>query len=862
MASPFSIFRKNQKVAMAALTIMCMIAFSIGGVMSYSDMFGGGSGVNDVARTRYRTYTRDDLDRMVRSRQLATNFISYARLMAARDPSLNLGPDFPLRVLSSQPRFAAPFGSLDPESVIRDRVLADQAKRMGLVVSDQAVLDYINSAVREFVDIFRQFNPSLSGQLTDADYANILNDLATGRNDRVEFWQVVEAIRSEMLVGRLYEMYGSGFQITPAQRWEYFLKLNRKVKAEVLPIKAEEMVAQVANPSESELHEFFDKHKNQEARPGSPIPGFKVPAKAAVEYFAADYERFYAQAEATITQQDIEKDYEQNKETQYRWQSFGHGSDSDDLPLDEKPKTETPKDEAPKKDAPDKSEEPAKPDAKKPEDKDSPDKSKVESKPEDKKPDATEPKKPADDSDSKKSSRLHRMLPALALAGSKAWISGIHELSLFSTLFSGDEDEAKKAAEPKEGDNKAKAPAEKNPGDAKSPEKEPAATNDDNSKKPATSEPAKTTSGTVFPGNLLQSAEPSSGKVPVSPPPIITEEDLLPLSIKDGPNPPHSPLWKVEKDIRKKLTEQRVTERIKKAFEDIREQLDTYFVDRTSWEADVKTQPNLKEPKPVDFGALAKKHELTLHKTEPISALQFSKMPDLGEAMMGRDRLVAVVFGGLGLYQARESQDIKGNRYLVWKFKDEKSYVPTLDDSAIRDEVVRTWKMMKGRDLARTEAEKLAKQANTAKQSLTDLFGNQPGKKVSETNEFSWMTTGTAGGMQFNRSMQPTLSEVEGVDEPGNGFMQEISKLEVGDAGVALNQPETIAYVIRVTRVDPDLSILHDRFMQTGIGAYQAEAEQARRQQQAAWVHHILQEAGFEFLGRLAGDNDGRDADM
>jgi len=853
MASPFSIFRKNQKAAMAALTIMCMLSFSIVGVISYSDMFGRAYKPNDIARTRYKTYTNEDLDRLTRSRRIATNFIHYARLLAARDP--NLPADFPLRFLNS-PRFAEPFGSLSPQAVITSRVLADQAKRMGLVISDQAVLDYINSAVREFVDIFRQFNPALTGQLTDADYANILKDLGTGRREKVEFWQVVEAIRSEMLAGRLSEMYGSSFQLTPVQRWEFFLRLNRKVKAEVLPIKAEDMVGQVPNPSESELQEFFNKYKNQEASPGSPEPGFKVPAKAATQYFAADYEKFYEQAEASITQQDIEKEYEQNKETQYRWQSLGRGADPDDLPVEEKPKTEAPQGETPKKDGTEKTAEPAKPEAKKSDEKKSADQ------PEEKKSDAAEPKKPAEDSDSKKSGSLRRLLPILALAGSDVWTSGLHELFLFSALLSGDEDEAKKAADKKGADKQTKASAEESADEDKAAEKKPAATGDDKTKTPDGKEPATTKPATVFPGTLLQSAEPSAGKVPVSPPPIIEEKDLLPLSIKDGPDPIYSPLWKVEKDIRKKLAEQRVTERVKKAFEDIREQLETYFVEWTTWEADRKNQPNLKEPTPVDYESLAKKYELSLHTTKLISALQFSKMPDLGEATMGRDRLVAIVFGGLRLYQAREAQDIKGNRYLAWKIKDEKAYVPTLDDSSIRNEVVRTWKLMKGRDLAVKEAESLAKQANTAKQSLADLFGNQPGKKVTETNEFSWMTTGTAGGMDFNRGMQPTLSEVEGVDEPGEAFMQKVSKLDVGDVDVALNQPQTTAYVVRITRVDPELPILHDRFVQTGLGAYEAVAQQEISQQQQAWVRHMLKEVDFEFLGRLANDSEGRDEDM
>jgi hypothetical protein len=847
MASPFSIFRKNQKAAMAALTIMLMVAFSIGGVLSYSEMFGPAGQSDAVARTRYKTYHAADLDRMMQSRRLATNFIELARSRAAKLPG-NLSPS------ALDPRFARPFGSFAPGEVMRARVLADQAKRMGLVISDKAVMDYIATAVLEFVNLIRQFNPSATGELTGEDYAVILKELAGGKDDSrpIPESRVIDAIRTELLVGKLHEMFSRNVQLTPAQRWEFFLRLNRKVKAEVLPIKAEDMIGQVENPSESELKTFFEKHNEREAVPGSPEPGFKVPAKAALQYFVADYEKFYEVAEVSVTKEDIEKEYEKNKDTEYRWQNLGGNSDLDDLPIDDKPKAETekpktdapktdapktdpPKTETPKTDAPPKGEEPAKPEAKKPDEKKPEDKPAEPKKPESDKSSDAEPKKPADNPDSKKSGSLLRALPALALTGSDAWTRGIHGLPLFSAILSDDPAEEKKP-----GNEPAKDPAEKKPADdEKAPEKKPTAEGDDKAKPEGATDPAAPASGVA------------GVKFPASPPLPISEENLLPLTIKEGPSPKYSPLWKVEKDIRKKLAEQRVSDKIKKAFEQIREQMDAYLVAYTNWEFSKKN-----EPKPLDYQGMAKTYGLTLHETPLVTALQVSKMPDLGGAMVAREPLVAVLFSGLRVYQARTAQDTKGNQYLVWKTKDEKSYVPKLDDKAIRDEVVHAWKMIKARTLAEKKAEELAKQAETAKQSLADLFGKKPDMKVTETNEFSWMTTGTAGGFDFNRNMQPTMSEVQGVDEPGEAFMKKVSEMNVGDVGVALNQPETIAYVIRVTRVDPDQVILHTRFISQNFSAYQAVAGQEIFQQRQAWSNHMLKEVDFQPLGRLDASNE------
>ncbi len=43
----------------------------------------------------------------------------------------------------------------------------------------------------------------------------------------------------------------------------------------------------------------------------------------------------------------------------------------------------------------------------------------------------------------------------------------------------------------------------------------------------------------------------------------------------------------------------------------------------------------------------------------------------------------------------------------------------------------------------------------------------------------------------------PRISEVEGVNMPGQAFMREVFALKKGETGAAMNQPQTVAYVIR-----------------------------------------------------------------
>ena len=112
----------------------------------------------------------------------------------------------------------------------------------------------------------------------------------------------------------------------------------------------------------------------------------------------------------------------------------------------------------------------------------------------------------------------------------------------------------------------------------------------------------------------------------------------------------------------------------------------------------------------------------------------------------------------------------------------------------VRDEVVGVWRHRQALKLAQKEAEAIAEKARKRKAPLKDQFGN----KVKLTNQFSWMTS-------FDQNIgmaQPFImdSQIEGVDQAGEDFKETVFSLdfEKGEVGVALNQPKTAAYVIRI----------------------------------------------------------------
>jgi hypothetical protein len=160
---------------------------------------------------------------------------------------------------------------------------------------------------------------------------------------------------------------------------------------------------------------------------------------------------------------------------------------------------------------------------------------------------------------------------------------------------------------------------------------------------------------------------------------------------------------------------------------------------------------------------------------------------------------------------ARIRGELRNRYFLFWKIAQQEAYAPELD--SIRDEVVDAWKMR----AAVAEAEKAAGEmvGKLGKDVvLQDVVQESlgPDAEVIETNEFSWMSTGlSAAGMG-----QPGLSNIEGVEGGDNDFMKSVFALQVGEAGFAVNQPETMVYVVRIISDAPGDEELRQRFLESG----------------------------------------------
>jgi hypothetical protein len=258
MASPFSYFRKHMKAMLALLTVLVMGGFIILPiVMKNMDGGGGGNRANKVvvSTNKYGNLKESDIGFLQSDRAAMQTFL---RQVASR-----VTPDPRYAGMTAAGMFMRSIGSPDEENVVNTWLLARHGEDLGLVVTDQAIEAFLQELVE--------------GKLDGEEITAILDGLEMSADN------LYRLLRHELLAyqtGRLFQasMHGT----TPAERWGYYKRLNRKVSIEAIEFPVEQFVSKVPAADLRELEELFDEHKTKEPNPSSPEPGFRIPAKIAI----------------------------------------------------------------------------------------------------------------------------------------------------------------------------------------------------------------------------------------------------------------------------------------------------------------------------------------------------------------------------------------------------------------------------------------------------------------------------------------------------------------------------------------------------------------------------------------------------
>jgi hypothetical protein len=332
-------------------------------------------------------------------------------------------------------------------------------------------------------------------------------------------------------------------------------------------------------------------------------------------------------------------------------------------------------------------------------------------------------------------------------------------------------------------------------------------------------------------------AEPAGEAMP--------EDAVAAESGQDDQPVAYKPLEEVADEIRRNLARAPAQEAMNEALKAARSEIENYFKERIKWQALSAEDPELVKPVPVDTEALADRLGLVAGETPLVDELEIEDY-ELGKAyqfsfaqgQMARLSFAQIAFNaGLPLYKTDQIKSFEVDvEFLYWKVDEKEPFVPELAE--IRDEVIEFWKQRQAFSIAVEEAERLA-EAAAGDKPLSESLDEQQARDVIETGEFSWLSR---GAMPVGYGA-PTLSDVPGIQAPGEQFMQSVFSLDVGQTGVAVNAPETVVYVVRVVGESPDEEQRRQQFITSGMTFDTFYVAMAERQQfLEQWFEGLEQE--------------------
>jgi hypothetical protein len=660
----------------------------------------------------------------------------------------------------------------DEKAVVDSLLMAREAEANGIVVSD--------AVINEFLAIWT------GDRVPQADIRGVIDQLRERAG--VTEQDIFSGLRTLLLGERMQALAlrGTGFaSAPPGWRWDAFRRLEQSATVEVVPVIVETLGGEVAEPTTAALEAVYEKYKDDLPRAASDTPGFREPARIRYDALVATPDVFVAEAEKAVTDEQIAKFYEENKDAMYK-----QVAKPDEAAAKEAEPDKSGVNAAEQKDG-EKATQKATPSA-------------AESTPEAKPADKTEgPPASAPEAGTPAAPAPAAPAPAepepTTPAGDPKAANGARAGAIRAVAFrqpgeavaEAAKEPAKEAAAVADGAPAAPPPATaENPSaDAatgQAPAKPAADADKPDAEKPAAGEPAK-------------DKEPvtKDGDKPAATPETKPEE-----------KPAYEPLDKVRDDIRKRLAREAADKKLGEIFDKVAGRIATYA-------DDVELALGVGEPVPPapSVEKLAAEHGLEAVRSDFVDASDAIAAGGVGTSFqlsfsqpMGVRQVqwADMLFSpDAARWRPVATRDFAGNRYLSWKTEDRPEFTPAFAD--VRDDVEQVWRLMEARPLAKQRAEKLATAA--AGKELTAAIAGQEGMEVTKVGPFTWLTRGTA---PFGSA--PMISQPAGVQMAGGEFMEAVFGLEPGGTAMAFNEPKTICYCIRLVAYEPEEAILQERF--------------------------------------------------
>jgi hypothetical protein len=836
MASPFTVFRKNQKVLLAITGILAMIAFVFLGTCTQSPTQVQARDNPAVVTWKFGEITEYEMENRVGMRRILNQFIAQAASLAGQPNAQAIFPE-------------------SEELIVRSMVLARRGRELGLVISDDMVNQFLQQVT------FNRVRP--------ADLERIVASYRLPGGQRVSSQQIFDALREELLSIRVVLLFLNGLGVadetylrpldTPAERWDYFRRLERQATVQVLPVPVAEFTEEVGKPSEEELQALFEKYKQEFPSPESPEPGFRQPYRAKFQYFRADVDELTTAEMKNISDEAVREYYEKNKDKEFRKLNLSPLDNVDEM---FKPGKEAEKGESKDGDATDSKESDGKKAGGKADDKKIDDKKIDDTKTDDKTSvsEKTDDKNASKESDEPKSQPTPQSTEKKPDDSKKS--SQVRPSSPFRFVNFQDEKENAKKTEPEAAKTDSQVNKEKTQPEVDAAKNEPA--------KDAGKGDAKTPDEKAEPDVPAKAGDQSTAK-----------DDAAKTPSKDGgaakksaesksatPEPvEYRPLDQVQEEIRRTLARERVQKQVDERLEKLREEMNGYARVMASYRRAAARNPNEPRPKPFELEALAEKHGVKAFTTEFISRVdaQTNESMDIAKSRDMNPKSpsffqpwLQIAFQPKGLLRPMSTRDVGTSAsFLSWKIDEREGNVPEFN--AVRDDVLAAWKRIKARDLALKKAAEYAEMVRKASQPMKEVFAKDKDLPVSEVGPFSWLTRPSVpfGTQQAPPSHYPRIA---GVENPGEDFMETTFRLQPGEVGAALNHPKSIAYVIYAVKFEPTDGVLEQEFM-VKIREYDRYSDAGRvkrAEAQSDWMDSLLAEYDVEWQRppalRLAAD--------
>ena len=808
MASPFSYFRKNQRLWMAAAVLIAILSFVVAPMLQSFTGRGSVSGRRDAnakaASWSGGSITQDQLDIELGELAVANTFLKKLAFDVREKGGFpkvpEVRPDFALVGITPDTR--------DPSSILERKILAAEANRMGIHFDDQSVKTFL----QKFVD----------GKLSGEQIQKALREVSGGRMSLVDFNRLMKEELAKNAVLRLanggqrYEERANAQGLPtavlspPSKNWQYFTRFKRRASVETYPVFVKDFEESIdGKPTDKELRELFDKGKEL-TRINQPIltePAFMTPELADFEFIACDIEKIIDEEKTKITEELLRSEYERRaKEKVF------------DVPM-----TEEEKKALQEKIEQEKKEQQAKEPA-----------------PANLPPTLDNPDSPA---------------PAPAPAAEPAPAPAA-------------EPAAAPAAEPAPAPAAEPAPApapEPAPPPAANPQSSLTQNQptrlvsfQDPAPQPPAEAPAPVTPAPVTTAAETPAAVPQVTEVPATALPATETPSAAPSAVPQAA-PPEAPavpmrtqsFEEVKEALARELAAGPAFRVLEQRVNEMRDLMEIYAANRRAWERAVaEKDSSMKEPEMLNLQQIADKYGFQYGRTDLIDVRTASSLP-IGRSRVSRGpRMQPFEFPNLirfapnplesdslgNLYMPLQSTALL-TRYLFWKVAHEASSTPSFETA--RESVTSVWKMQRAAEKAESKAKDIATKASAS--SLSESLGSDTERGlVVRPTPFSW----------FNPLMADfdiQLSNVENLKPLDNDFMEKVFAAEPGTTLVASDAAKEIYYVVKVLDFSPSEEDLMLSFSAApNTGGVQNVSNMESSSLIRSWFSTVQKQLGFQ----------------